>query len=154
MGEAHTCHMLFLSSVHIKELSGWNTLRTLIYHGLLWRLLFRWREESRGGDLVLVRYSGRSLSLIHIHSSFVPHVCPALKKTNTRYPSLSSKSPLSPHYPSFIPSAFIPFIYIQHTCAVCILCVDSSGFHRVGRLEKVSKAKAGSFSVCVRGIFS
>lgn len=112
-------------------------------------------EESRGGgDLVLVRYSGRSLALIHIHSSSVPYVCPALKKTNTRYPSLSSKSPLSPHYPSFIgriPSAFIPFIYIQHTCAVYVLVWT---VHADGHVLKVSNAKLGSFSVCVRGIFS
>lgn len=96
-----SCHMLFLLSVHIKDLSSKNTLRMLIFHSLTIPVMALVQEERRG-DLGLVIYSGRSLALIHIHSSSVPHVCPALKKTNNGYPSLSSRSPLSTHYPSSI----------------------------------------------------
>lgn len=102
----HTCHRLFLLSVHIKEVTSKNTLRMLIFHCLATPVMAIVQEEKRGeerkGDLGLVIYSGQSLALIHIHSSSVPHVCPALKKTNNGYPSLTSRSPLSTHYPSSI----------------------------------------------------
>lgn len=93
--------MLFLLSVHIKEVSTKNTVKMLIFHRLTTPLMALVQEERRE-DLVLVIYSGQSLTLIHIHSSSVPHVCPALKKTNNGYPSLSSRSPLSTYYPSSI----------------------------------------------------
>lgn len=67
------------------------------------------RQGLRRGDLELVIYSGQILLLIHIHSSSVPHVCPALKKANNRYPSLSSRSPLSTHYPSSAHFCFYPY---------------------------------------------
>lgn len=93
---------------------------------------------KRRGDLGLVIYSGQSLTLIHIHSSSVPYVCPALKKTNTGYPSLSSKSPLSPHYPPFIgPYSLSFFMYFIHI----FYCISSRPFSKRYIFHKNSHMK-------------
>lgn len=131
-----TCYLLFLLSAHIKEVSSKNTLRMLIFYSLpslLMALVQEVRRREEKGVLGLLRYSGQSLTLIHIHSSSVPHVCPALKKANNGYPSLSSRSPLSTHYPSSI--AHTPSISasISHTYLFVCFRVKQRSVNKVNR---------------------
>lgn len=163
---ANSTSFLFLLSVHIKASSSKNTLRMLIFHNSCNGYCAekeRRRSERWKGDLLLVIYSGQSLTLIHIHSSSVPHVCPALKKTNNRYPSLSSRSPLSTHYPSSTHSLSFSYPCVSVYLYIFMYCRRKNSWiflqkypHKKDFIPKKHwrKKHPGSLSVCVRGIFS